>query len=211
MLVRRIGGAGLILGPALTLVGTFFWRDDTQGINAAPFNVISSVAWLVGLVAVFRALEARVPWYSAVGLPLAVYGVLGGVAFGVQGMDEELFGVAHSEAITLLEAHPVAGNLIFWLAGPLFPATLFALGAVLAWIRAVPVPVGLLICLGAVVFPMSRIAREPLVAHLADVLVLLPFLYLGARLITGRLAPEAPTRRSRPQQDHSLSGVEGRS
>ncbi|WP_199523712.1 hypothetical protein [Micromonospora craterilacus] len=189
-LVRHIGGIGLMLGPALQVVGTFFWRDGTQGIAAAPFTVISVAAWLVGLIAVFRALEGRVPRYTAIGLPLAVYGTVGGVAFGVQGMDEELFGVAHGEAVRLLEAYPVAGNLVFWLAGPLFPFSLFALGAVLARIRAVPVPVGLLICLGAVMFPISRIPRDPLVAHVADVLLLLPFLYLGARLMAGGLAPE---------------------
>ena len=187
----------MILGPALQATGTFFWRDGVQGISAAAIGIVSMLAWLVGLIAVFRSIEVRVPRYAAVGLPVAIYGALAGVAFGVQGMDEELFGVSHGEAVRLLEAHPLAAAVVFWLAGPAFPVSLFALGVVLARIRVVPVPVGVLICLGAVAFPMSRISREPAIAHLADLLLLLPFLYLGARMITNGLAvarqdPRAP-------------------
>jgi hypothetical protein len=204
--VRRIGGVGLILGPALQATGTFLWQDGVQGIAAAAITMISVLAWLVGLIVVFRSIELRVPRYAAIGLPVAIYGMLSGVAFGVQGMDEELFAVPHGEAVRLLEAHPLAGAVVYWLAGPAFPVSLFALGAVLARIRAVPVPVGVLICLGAVAFPISRIPREAAVAHVADLLLLLPFLYLGVRLIAHGLPWRAvdgpagvePGRRSAP-------------
>ncbi|MEU7798879.1 hypothetical protein AB0B10_06395 [Micromonospora arborensis] len=192
---RWIAGVGLLLGPALSVVGTFYWQDDgVQGVDAAVFNVLSSLAWLVGLVGVFRAIEPRTPRYAAIALPLACYGVLGGVAFGLQGMHEELFGVSHGDAVRLLEPYPVAASLLFWIAGPLFPTSLFFLGLVLARIRAVPVAIGGLISLGAVVFPMSRIPREVLVAHAADLLLLLPFLYLGIQMIAGRLRPGTATR-----------------
>jgi hypothetical protein len=189
--VQRIGGVGLILGPALQAAGTFFWQDGVQGISAAAIGVVSILAWIVGLMATFRSIEVRVPRYAAVGLPIAIYGALAGVTFGVQGMYEELFGVSHDEAVRLLEPHPLAASVVFWLAGPAFPATLFALGVVLARIRVVPVPVGVLICLGAAAFPMSRIPREALIAHLADLLLLLPFLYLGVRMMTVGLTPRS--------------------
>ncbi|MFY1672495.1 hypothetical protein ACN27G_21415 [Plantactinospora sp. WMMB334] len=70
-------------------------------------------------------------------------------------------------------------------------------GAVTAYRMAVALPltvfatvggvaVGVLLCLGALAFPLSRISREAAVAHVADLLLLLPFLYLGVRALRGR-------------------------
>ena len=40
---RRVAGVGLLLGPALGFVGTFFWQDDgVQGIYAAVFTMLST-------------------------------------------------------------------------------------------------------------------------------------------------------------------------
>ncbi|WP_460806462.1 hypothetical protein [Micromonospora zhanjiangensis] len=152
-----IAGGCLVAAPAIQAGSTFFWRDQYQGTVAGALIVVASVCWIVGLVAVFRAIEHRVPRYAAVGLPLAVYGAIGGVCFGVQGIQEELFGVPHSEAVSLVNLHPLAAYLAFWFPGPLFPLSLFVLGLVLARLRAVPPALGVLISVAAVVFPASRI------------------------------------------------------
>ncbi|MQY09393.1 hypothetical protein [Actinomadura macrotermitis] len=182
---RVIAGSCLVLGPALQALSTFFWEEHRQGIATGALIVLATVCWIAGLAHVFRDIEARVPRYAAVAFPLAVYGCVGGVAFGLQGMFEELFGATHEHTVQLLQAHPFAANVAFWIAGPLFPAGVFVLGLVLTRIRYVPPPAGLLMAAGAVVFPLSRIPREAAIAHAADLVLLLPFAYLGIRTIKG--------------------------
>jgi hypothetical protein len=182
---KVVAGACLVLGPALQGLSTFFWGQDRQGIGTGTLIVPATVCWIVGLARIFREIEARVPRYTAVGFPVAVYGCVGGVAFGLQGMFEELFGTTHQHAVELLKDHPAAAFLAFWLAGVSFPASMFVLGLVLARIRYVPPAVGVLLAIGAVVFPLSRIPREVVVAHLADLVLLLPFAYIGLRMLSG--------------------------
>ena len=171
----------LILGPVLNLVATLFWEPDTQGATAGTLIGLSSACWLIGLIGIFDRLHASAPRYVAVALPVAVFATVGGVSFGVQAIHETLFSATHAHTVELLNEYPFAATTLFWTAGPLFPATFFALGLVLAWRRAAPLPVGILLCLGALAFPLSRITREASIALVADVLLVLPFLYLGIR------------------------------
>lgn len=182
-----IAGVCLIVAPAVQALSTFFWDGHRQGVTTGALIVIATVCWITGVVAVFRLIEQRVPRYAAIGLPLAIYACVGGVSFGVQGMNEELFNVSHAEAVRLLNEHPLAAFVAFWTAGPLFPAGMFVLGLVLARIRAVPVATGLLISAGAIMFPLSRIPRETLIAHLADLVLLAAFAHLGFLLAAGKM------------------------
>ncbi|MBE1584512.1 hypothetical protein ACFPOI_31025 [Nonomuraea angiospora] len=180
---RRLVAAGcLVAAPMFQGVSTFFWRDGYQGVDTGTLIVLATVCWIVGLTAVFRSIEPYAPRYTAIAYPPAMYGCVGGVTFGVQGMHEELLRTDHVEAVRLLGEHPFAAYFAFWIAGLLFPLSMLALGAVLARIRVVPVAVGVLLCAGALAFPLSRIPREPAVAHLADLLLLLPVAYLAIHL-----------------------------
>ncbi|GAA2606884.1 hypothetical protein GCM10010399_42280 [Dactylosporangium fulvum] len=186
-----VAGGCLVAAPIFQGLSSYFWKDGFQGVNTGTLIILATVCWIVGLTAVFRSIEDRVPRYTALAHPLAMYGCVGGATFGIQGMQEELFNVSHAEAVRLLGEHPSAAFLAFWIAGVLFPTSVFVLGAVLIRIRAVPVPVGLLTCAGAVAFPLSRIPREPAVAYAADLLLLLPFAYLGIRLVVQALGARA--------------------
>jgi hypothetical protein len=46
-----------------------------------------------------------------------------------------------------------------------------------------PLWAGILICVAAIAFPVSRIPRIRLVAHVADVLLLVPLAYTGLGLL----------------------------
>ncbi|WP_345354561.1 hypothetical protein [Actinoallomurus liliacearum] len=188
---RTIAGVCLVMGPALQGISTFYWTDRYQGITAGTLIVAATTCWLVGLVAVYRLIEPRVPRYAAIALPVAIYGCVGGASFGLQGMHEELFNVSHTEAVRLIEQHPAAAYVTFWFAGPAFPLSLFVLGVVLTRIRAVPWPIGVLLFGSAIAFPISRVPREIAIAHLADLALLVPFAYLGARIVMGHLAMAA--------------------
>ncbi|MDO3705734.1 hypothetical protein Q3W71_29100 [Micromonospora sp. C28SCA-DRY-2] len=85
----------------------------------------------------------------------------------------------------------LAGTARVAAAPVLFPLVLVALGVMLLRLRAAPVAIGVLV-LGGVAFPLSRITREASIAHVADLLLLLPFLYLGIRSLRQASRRPAP-------------------
>jgi hypothetical protein len=182
----------LILGPALNGAATFFWKPDTQGAVAGALSGVATGLWLIGILALCRRLPHR---YERTLVPLAVGGTVGGVAFSVQAVHEEMFGISHATAVEMLNGYPPAANALFWICGPLFPLTVAVLGVVLWRARAVPVPVSVLLVIAALAFPLSRMSREITVAHVADLLMLLPFGWLAVRgtVGAGRLPEETPS------------------
>ncbi|MEV4756905.1 hypothetical protein AB0J86_17580 [Micromonospora sp. NPDC049559] len=193
----------LILGPALNLVAGFFWEDDRQGLVSGTLLALSIGAWLVGLAGIYERLRPAAPRYVAVALPLTVFACVGGLAFAIQSVQEVVFDVSHAVAVERLQEHPFAAYPLYWILGPAFPIALFLLGLAVWRLRAAPAWVGLLIALGALAFPLSRITRDANIAHVADVLLLVPFVYLGLRSL----------RRSRPPSGASSgpsSGAESR-
>ncbi|MEV4252233.1 hypothetical protein AB0J52_03575 [Spirillospora sp. NPDC049652] len=189
---RLIAGSCLILAPVVQAASSFFWQGQRQGITTGAFIMVATLLWIVGLARVFHDIEDRVPRYAAVAFPLAVYGCLGGASFGLQGMYEELFGASHAETVRLVGEHPVAAFLTLWVAGVLFPTSMAVLGAVLTRIRHLPLPTGVLMVAGALVFPLSRIPREVAVAHIADLVLILPFAHLGIRTLTAGRTSKTP-------------------
>ncbi|MEV6301496.1 hypothetical protein AB0M02_18950 [Actinoplanes sp. NPDC051861] len=170
----------LILGPALNLAGSFFWKGDGPDTTGATLVAVGLACWLIGLIPLYQGLPSR--WGRTM-LPLTVFGVTGGLAFSVQAIYEVVFDVSHARAVELLNAYPIPANVLYWICGPLFPLAMALLGVALLRLRAAPVPVGLLLVLGAVAFPLSRITRELVLIHAADLLLLLPFLYLGVKAL----------------------------
>ncbi|MEV4822013.1 hypothetical protein [Micromonospora sp. NPDC049274] len=178
----------------MNLLAGFFWQNDTQGVTAGTIIVLSNACWLIGLIGLFERLRPTTPRYVAIGLPVTVFGAIGGVAYGVQSIHEGLFAVSHADAVERLGEHPFAAYAVYWTCGPLFPISLFVLGLVLAKVRVAPLPVGIMVSLGAIVFPLSRITREASIAHLADLFLLLPFLYLGLRSLSQSRVVRGPQR-----------------
>lgn len=115
---------------------------------------------------------------------VALYGVVcGGTAFAFRGLFTEIYGISPAVALQSLNAHPFVANAIFWIAGPAFPVSLLILGIVLIRTKTVPLWVGILLVFGGAIFPISRIPRIALIAHAADVLLLIPMWYIGVRLL----------------------------
>jgi hypothetical protein len=183
-------GVSLLLAPSLFALSSFFWVDEGQyGITGSTLLIFGSVFWIAGFVGIFRLLRDRTPRYAAGGLLLAIYGaVCGGAAFAFQGLFAELYDISHEAAIEALASHPFVANAIFWVGGPAFPVSLLILGIVLARTQTVPLWVGLLLSLGGALFPVARIPRIDLVAHLVDLLMLIPTWYIGVRILQNRAA-----------------------
>ena len=181
---RKMFGISLIAAPLFSAASTFYWLDDGQySVTAAKLLIVSMVFWITGFVGVFRLLEDRTPRYAAWGLWVAVYGaVCGGAGFAFLGLFMELFGVAHDVAIDALNEHPLMAEAVFWIGGAMFPLSLLVLGIVLAGTRILPPWLGILLALSGLLFPVARIPRIQWLAHLVDLAMLLPMVYLGWRM-----------------------------
>jgi len=185
ILYLKLKGTCLIIAPLLFALSTFFWQNGEYGVTAGTMIILSNIFWIPALTALFGLLKNKMPWYSALGLFTAIYGVcIGGVAFGLLGYFATIFHVTHQVYIQTLAKYPFSsGILIFW-AGPLFPLSLLILGIVFMRKKAIEPTLAVLVCLGAIAFPLSRIPRIELLAHLADVLLAIPFVVIGYRFIS---------------------------
>ncbi|GIE83504.1 hypothetical protein Aph02nite_94540 [Actinoplanes philippinensis] len=175
----------LIAGPALFTAADFFWVGDAEyGLVAGTLLVLGSVAWIVGFAGIAAALRHDAPLIAGWGLLPAVYGaVCGGAAFGLQGVMNAVYGVDHAESLERLGEHPVIANLIFWIGGPAFPLTLLALAVYLLASRRIPRWTGLILAAGAVLFPLARIPRVEVIAVGADILMVIPAVFLATVLV----------------------------
>lgn len=186
--------ACLVAGPLTFAASTFFWEDGRYGATGGTLIALSVPIWAFGMIALLDRVRPAMPRYAAVATLVTLLGTVGGAGFGFQGFFDDAYGVDHDASLAALAEHPVATGLLLWYLGPLFPLALFALGVGLARTRLLPLPVGLLLCAGAGLFPASRIPRIGWVAHLVDLLLLVPFLLAALRWQRTAIAvpPRAP-------------------
>ena len=177
----KLSFAALILAPLLLGISTFFWTHGEYGVAGGTMLALSTVFWIGCFAVLFGLLGRELPVYASAGFIIAVYGCIGGANFGMVGVFSEAFGISHRAYLDGAAAHSLwFGLLLFW-PGPLFPLSLFVLGIQLARKRVIPGWAAALIGLGALAFPVSRIPRIEWVAHTADLLLAIPFCYLGCR------------------------------
>ena len=174
-------GLSLILAPTLQAISTFFWVDGEYGVTGGTILVFSMIFWIPALLVLFSLVKNTMPNYAAWGVLIAVYGFVSGVNFGFLGVLTEIFVIPHEKYIQALSKYPISTNLLLFQAGPLAPLSLVILGIVFLNTKVVDWKIGLLIVLGGVAFPLSRISRIELAAHFADILQLVPLALLGAK------------------------------
>jgi hypothetical protein len=180
---RRLWGLSLILAPALFAASTFFWIHSSgrieYGVIGGTIIAVASVFWIPAFIGLFDLVEERLPRYATWGLLAAIYGCIGGAAFGLEGVFAEAFRIPHDVRREAWTQFPMMFNLTFFWPGPLFPLSLLVLGATLIRTKSIPWWSGVLMCLAAIAFPVSRIPRLSIVAHAADALMLIPLAYTG--------------------------------
>ena len=183
---HRMFGLSLILAPTLQALSTFFWIDGEYGVTGGTILVFSMVFWIPALILLFSLVKDRMPNYAAWGFLIAVYGFVSGVNFGFLGVLTEVFSIPHEKYIQELAKYPVSSNLLLFQAGPLAPLSLIILGFVFLYTKVVDRKIGLLIMMGGIAFPLSRISRIELAAHFADLLQLVPLAILGGKILMQR-------------------------
>lgn len=191
---RVVRGASLIAGPLLNAIATFLWNDEGRhGVTGGVLAALSAVAWVYGLLGLWERVKSEHPVIGVLGSIAAIIGCFGGISFGLQGFYEAAFGFDKAGSLSHLAEHQTATSLVLWLPGPTFPLTVIALGLSLAVWKKAPLWTAAVMVVAGAVFPLSRIPRIEMIAHAADLLLLVPMAALGVALIL------APTVKERPE------------
>lgn len=172
-------GISAIIAPLLSALSTFYWQEGEYGVTGGTILSLAMVFWVLAFVALFGLLKNKAPWYSSIGMILAIYGCISGVCFALLGLFSEAFQISHETYLATAAQYELGFNLLLFWPGPLFPLSLLVLGAVLWYKKALPLWVAGLLILGGIAFPVSRIPRIESIAHAADLLLTIPLLFVG--------------------------------
>jgi hypothetical protein len=179
----------LLAGQTVELASTFFWNDEGRHTaTGAVLVILGMVFWVVGFFRLFEWFRLSHPWYFRVGLLYAVYGCLGGIAFGFEGLYSFIYDIP-KVGVDAYQRLPVHMNLVLFWAGPAFPISLMVMAFFLRRLNIFPSYVSWLLFAGGIFFPISRISRNELAAHAADVLLLIPIIIISLHLINEKANP----------------------
>lgn len=184
-MITHLRAGSLTLGPTLLAASTPFWEDGRYGTTGGVLVALSSITWAYGLLGGWEHIATRLPKLATAGVLLTLLGTLGGIAFGLQGFFEGIFGVSGAQSLAATAAHPVTSWLVLWAPGPMFPASLVLLGAGLLRTDLVPRPLAVTLMLGGLAFPVSRISRIDLIAHGVDAVLLAASAWLAVLVLGG--------------------------
>ena len=182
-LEERVEGFCLIVAPVLLAASTFFWQNGEYGVEAAILIIFSMFFWIPALTGLFSLIKNEMPRYAVWGLWVAVFGCISGVCFAFLGYLATIFNISHEQYLYSLSHYPVTSQILLFGSGPLFPLSLLVLGINLMLKGSVPVWIGILFCLAASAFPLSRIPRIEWMAHIADLAMLIPSAAMAWQMI----------------------------
>ena len=176
-------GFSLLVAPLLFALSTFFWQNGEYSTTSATLIVLSLFFWIRAFKGLFEKLSTRMPRYANWGYWFAVWGCISGVCFAMLGYLSSAFTISHETYLQTLSRYSVSSQVLLFASGPIFPLSLLVLGINLLRTRTVVPIAGLLLCVGAIAFPVSRISRVEWIAHIADALLLVPCIILGLGML----------------------------
>lgn len=172
------GGLALVAAPLLTVIGTFFWDNGVVSRTTGVFQHYASYAWIFAFFMLFTWIGDRKPTYAFVGLVLGVLGCFGSSNFAQEGLYINAFSMDPAVARTTIQSES-SFILTVFLPGMLFPLGIFLAGLGLKLAKRAETWICIMICVGALAFPVSRIPRMMSVALVADLLLLIPMVTLA--------------------------------
>ena len=182
----KLLGSSMIIAPLVFGASTFYWKNGEYGITGGTILVLSMIFWIPAFIGLFELLKEKMPTYCSFGFLIATYGCISGVNFGMVGVFSEAFQISHEVYLGEVAKQPLAFNLLLMWSGPLFPLSLLVLGINLLRKKVVPSWTAVMICVGALAFPLSRIPRIEVVAHITDILLAIPLIYIGSQYLLNR-------------------------
>ena len=187
---QNVFRVSLVLAPLLMLVSGFFWVNGEYGVTGGTILILSTIFWIVSMVYLFGLLKTKMPRLAQWGLLMSVFGFISGGLFGFVGVMSEIFDISHQAYIERFEKYPVStGLLLFW-SGPLAPLSILLLGILFFKTKTTKPWVAVMIIIGAIAFPVSRISRNEWLAHISDILLLVPLLYLAIQNFSQKKSTE---------------------
>ena len=182
-LQKNIGIVSLILAPLFIVISQFFWNNGVLTITAGVLQVFAYFFWIFAFQGMFQLVQESMPRYAVIVFFIAVLSCIGGNNFGVDGIYGDLMGVTNQAQMD--EMHSKLGGAAvayLFLPGLLFPLSLLILGINLIRTQSVTLGIGLLLCIAAVGFPLSRVPRIDWIAHLDNFLLLISHVLVGLRV-----------------------------
>jgi hypothetical protein len=146
----------LFLAPFLMFVSTFYWKNGEYGVRGGTLVILASVFWIPAVAILFNMLSSKYPRYAAWGWLIATIGFVSGICFGFLGMVAEMFQITHQQYLSSFAQYPLDTNLVLFWPGPLAPLSLFVLGIQFFRSKVIPGWTSILICLGAIAFPLAE-------------------------------------------------------
>ena len=194
-LQQKVYGFSLIIASVLLVISTFFWQGGEVGITGGTIQVFSCIFWLPGLFGLLSLLRPAMPRLAAWMSIAATIACIGGNNWGMDGLFFQVYRELGASATheTVYATMGPAAILTLQFPGLFFPLTLIVTGIALFRSKRVPAWCGLCLAIGGLAFPISRIPRIETLAHLADLLLFIPALVLGLRMM-GSMRDESEKR-----------------
>ncbi|RYU97582.1 hypothetical protein [Emticicia agri] len=165
----------LVTGQFMVILSSFFWKDNGRhSVNGSVMVFFSTLFLAMGMIGLFAILKSKMPVYSRLGFLYAMYGIFGGVGFAFEGIYSGTLNISDKIGLEAFKAFPTQMNLLLYWSGPAFPLSLLILGIVYIRTKVVKWWVGVLLSLGGITFPISRILRNEWLAHLNDMILFIP-------------------------------------
>lgn len=176
---KNAQGIALILASVLMAGSTFYWQNGEYSVPAATLLITSIFFWIPAFMGLFGLIKRSMPRYAVYGLWVAVFGCVSGICFAFLGYLTAIFKMEHLTYLEKLSEHPFSSQLLLFASGPLFPLSVIVLGIVLARTKKLPSWQCILFSLAGIAFPVSRITRNQMVAHGADMLFLVACIFIA--------------------------------
>ena len=176
-------GISMALAASLFFFSGFFWIDAEYGVTGGTLLNLGASCWIPAFIGLFTLVKPKLPVYATWGLPFAILGCLAGANFALVGVNTEIFHLSHRAYLDGYSQYPLSANLLLFWTGPLFPLSLLLLSVQLIRTRTLDSRAAILLGLGSIAFPISRIGRDPWVTHVADLLLVLAMAYYASHFI----------------------------
>ena len=186
-LQEKVAGVCLIAGALLLAPATQF--EYSGGLFwAGVFGLVSHILFVPGLLGIARLLRQPSPRLSVVAGLLVAAGCVGGASFQVAMLHEWaalMAGTPESMMAAIMEVTEGRVFPVLVIFGIQFPIALLTLSVGLFRTSTAPTWVAALLGIAVILWPIGHIGSIQLVQHLAEVILLVPLVWLGLRFLRG--------------------------
>jgi hypothetical protein len=184
--LERVSGTAALLAPVLLLASTVAFATLGGGIGvgavAGVALVFAMIMFAIALVGLARRAEPVAPRAAAAVTAFGLAGTAGGVGFGIDSIQAQLFGTPGLDEVSL-------AGVIALRVGVLFPLSMIALAVLLGVTGRAPRALAATLAVAAALFPVARIGGLLPVGIASDLLFVAAMGGLGLGLIRGTSRP----------------------